>query len=92
MKPYYEADGITIYHGDCRAYLAEIEPVDVAVTDPPYGVIDSAIVLINGIAARIQEAIDAGGKPADFEALRAELDAKSTALAEAVAANQPPTP
>ena len=34
-KPYYERDGITIYHGDSR----EIAPVaDVCVTDPPYGV------------------------------------------------------
>lgn len=36
MRPYYDADGITIYHGDCRDVL----PVaaDVLVTDPPYGV------------------------------------------------------
>ncbi len=38
MKPYYDADGVTIYHGDCRAVmLAVIDPVDVVVTDPPYG-------------------------------------------------------
>ena len=36
MKPYYDQDGITIYHGDCR----EILPVecDAVVTDPPYGI------------------------------------------------------
>ncbi len=37
MKPYYDEDGITIYHGDCRevdAWLA----CDVLITDPPYGV------------------------------------------------------
>lgn len=36
MKPYYDAGGITIYHGDCR----EVLPIkaDVLVTDPPYGV------------------------------------------------------
>lgn len=34
MKPYYEQDGITIYHGDCR----EVTPVvaDAVVSDPPY--------------------------------------------------------
>ncbi len=33
-KPYYEVDGITIYHGDCR----EVLPIraDLLVTDPPY--------------------------------------------------------
>jgi hypothetical protein len=37
LTPYYEADGITIWHGDCR----EIDAWDIAdgvmVTDPPYG-------------------------------------------------------
>lgn len=36
MKPYYERDGITIYHGDCREILPSIK-ADVVVTDPPYG-------------------------------------------------------
>lgn len=38
MTPYYEADGITIYHGDCREVLPLLEPADLLVTDPPYGV------------------------------------------------------
>ena len=37
MKPYYEADGITIFHGDCREILPTLE-ADAMVTDPPYGV------------------------------------------------------
>lgn len=36
MTPYYEHAGITIYHGDCRDVLADIDPVDVVITDPPY--------------------------------------------------------
>ena len=36
--PYYEQDGITIYHGDCRDILPLIETgsVDLVLTDPPY--------------------------------------------------------
>lgn len=37
MKPYYEQDGITIYHADCRDVLPEIAPVDLVFFDPPYG-------------------------------------------------------
>ncbi len=36
MKPYYDHDGITIYHGDCREVLPLVS-ADVLVTDPPYG-------------------------------------------------------
>jgi DNA modification methylase len=36
MTPYYEEDGITIYCGDCREILPQIERVDHVITDPPY--------------------------------------------------------
>ena len=36
-KPYYDSDGITLYHGDCREIVDSIE-CDVVVTDPPYGI------------------------------------------------------
>ena len=38
MKPYYEQDGITIYHGDCREVLPQLESVELLLTDPPYGI------------------------------------------------------
>jgi len=38
VRPYYEGDGITIYHGDCRDVLPLIAPVDLLLTDPPYGI------------------------------------------------------
>ena len=39
MTPYYERDGITIFHADCRELLPTMEAgrVDAVVTDPPYG-------------------------------------------------------
>lgn len=36
-KPYFERDGITIYHGDCREIAPHLE-YDVVVSDPPYGI------------------------------------------------------
>lgn len=36
MTPYFERDGVTIYHGDCREILPALDPVDVVLTDPPY--------------------------------------------------------
>ena len=40
MVPYYDRDGIVIYHGDCRDVLPYIDPasVDLLLTDPPYGI------------------------------------------------------
>ena len=36
MQPYYDSNGITIYHGDCREILPNIERADLLLTDPPY--------------------------------------------------------
>ena len=36
MKPYYEEDGITIFHGDCREVLPSLKS-NIVLTDPPYG-------------------------------------------------------
>lgn len=38
VKPYYEDDAVTIYHGEACAVLADLPPasVDVVLTDPPY--------------------------------------------------------
>lgn len=36
--PYYDSDGITIYHGDCRDILPLLPDAAVIVTDPPYSV------------------------------------------------------
>lgn len=37
MKPYYEHNGIQIWHGDCRDILPQLPKVDLVLTDPPYG-------------------------------------------------------
>src|SRR5580765_433174 len=37
-RPYYDGDGVTIWHADCTAILPTLDPVDLIVTDPPYGI------------------------------------------------------
>jgi DNA modification methylase len=39
MKPYYQDDFVTIYHGDCREILPQLDSLHFAalITDPPYG-------------------------------------------------------
>lgn len=36
MTPYYEQDGITIYHGRCEDVLPSLSGVDLVFTSPPY--------------------------------------------------------
>jgi site-specific DNA-methyltransferase (adenine-specific) len=36
LKPYYQDEAVTIYHGDCREVLPCLEKVDLVLTDPPY--------------------------------------------------------
>jgi site-specific DNA-methyltransferase (adenine-specific) len=61
MTPYYEQDGITIYHGDCREILPSVWfGVDLLLTDPPYGV---NFVLDRGTFGKGNRRIERGGKP-----------------------------
>ena len=38
LKPYYETELGKLYHGDCLEIMPELEPVDLVLTDPPYGI------------------------------------------------------
>ena len=38
MNPFYQRDGITIYHGDQSEILPQLVNVDTVITDPPYGI------------------------------------------------------
>lgn len=38
IKPYYDEDGVTIYHADCNEVFPQLPRVDLLLTDPPYGI------------------------------------------------------
>lgn len=38
MKPYYQDNFCTIFHGNCREILPGLPKVDLVLTDPPYGI------------------------------------------------------
>jgi len=40
MKPYYQDEWVTIYHGDCREILPQLEKVDLIYADPPFNTQD----------------------------------------------------
>ena len=42
MKPYYQDDYATIYHGDCREIMPEVPKMDLVLADPPYGIGEAA--------------------------------------------------
>lgn len=67
---------------------AQLEALKVDVAEVK-SVAESAVTLINGLAAQILELKD---DPVALEALSVELDATSAALAAAVAANTPAAP
>ena len=42
IKPYYQDNYATLYHADCKDVLPLLEPVDLVLTDPPYGIGEAA--------------------------------------------------
>lgn len=57
MKPYYEDDLVTLYHGEAEAVLPELEAVDHFIADPPYS------EHVHGAArSRVMAANDRGGR------------------------------
>lgn len=58
MKPYYEADGVKLFHADYRDALPHVGPFDFVLTDPPYKLTAAG----GGIGAKRQYLADISGK------------------------------
>ena len=63
-----------------------------AAVEQDTSVTNSAVILIQSLAAKIQELINQGADPAALQALVDELNANNATLAAAVAANTPVDP
>lgn len=42
MKPYFQDNSVTIWHGDCREIIPTLGKFDLLLTDPPYGIGEAA--------------------------------------------------
>ena len=71
MKPYYEQDGITIYHGDCREILPTLDAgsIDLVLTDPPYGIGVTGMTLGNGLRTIYRGESNWDSEPANVQPL-----------------------
>lgn len=80
MRPYYDADGITIYHGDCREVLPTLEAESVTLlwTDPPYGCANADGDLLSRRGAAVGDGIASRMVPIandDSDAMQLVVDA-----------------
>lgn len=77
MKPYYQDVHCTIYHGNCREILPQLEPVDLVLTDPPY---EEHVHRVLSCGTKRRDGTDKF-VPADFDAMTDELRAEIVAIA-----------
>ena len=85
MKPYYEDEWATIYLADCREVIPTLDPIDLIVTDPPYGLAYNAG---NDMASQ-REAIfhdQVNGPPRPIAADATEIEAEDLLRGMLVAA------
>lgn len=78
MKPYFETDLGKLYHGDCLQIMPQLEPVDLVIADPPYGIKENAhrITSRTKLAATTDYGdFDWDKKPASREEIKAIITA-----------------
>ena len=83
MNPYYETELGKLYHGDCLEIMPHLEPVDLVLTDPPYGINENAhrIASRTKLAATIDYGeFDWDKEPASDEQITATRAAGNNAI------------
>ncbi len=74
MKPYYKDNYCTIYHGDCRDILLELDMVECVITDPPYSEHTHSKQWIGAaLTAAGNKRVSTAHKSLGFDALTPEL-------------------
>src|SRR5689334_7593283 len=77
-EPYFQRDGITLYHADCRDILPHLPKVDLVLTDPPYGIGEARKDFASRSNAAIQKdygAADWDDAPPSAETIAEVIDA-----------------
>lgn len=54
LPPIYDTDGIKIYNADCLDVMIALRPIDVIITDPPYGINAADKSFANGTSKNIK--------------------------------------
>ena len=85
MKPYYQDDYVTIYHGDCREILPQLpdKSVDLVLSDPPYVGLESKTVImpIGGVGKHYKVTKTVGDIwGADFDWIKLTINKASLGL------------
>ena len=65
VKPYYQDEYVTLYCGDCADILPHLPPVDLVLTDPPYGINIAA----NPVRQRFEK-LSWDAKPVNYKLLQ----------------------
>jgi len=66
VKPYYSDEAVCIILGDCRDILPSLGPVDLVLTDPPYGMGEVYLRDGESITRRAVAEWDMAFEPSDF--------------------------
>lgn len=54
LKPYYQDDFVTLYHGDCEEVVPRLGQFDLVLIDPPYGIGQDKGVRLGGRTPALQ--------------------------------------
>ena len=80
IEPYYQNDGATIYHGDCREILPHLPQVGAVVTDPPYAIPTKIASVRRGVRSLGDLLIVEAGLKTFFDVIVSKVDSSGRVM------------